>query len=105
MFHTLGLEILAFPCNQFDKVDDFNPTKVQQWASKSHNVTYNILDEVDVYGKRESPLFKWLQDETGELIIWNFSKFLLNSKGKVIVHNKTEVSPLSMGKDIEKLLR
>ena len=67
-------------------------------------MSYNIYDEVDVYGKKVSPLYKWLQDETGELVIWNFSKFLINSKAKVVVHNKTEVSPLFMRKDIEKLL-
>ena len=83
----------------------FSATKIKQWAAENHSVSYSIFDEVDVYGKKVSPLFKWLQDETGELVIWNFSKFLLNGKAKVIVHNKTEVSPLSMGKDIEKLLR
>ena len=78
---------------------------MQLWASANHSVTYKIFDEVDVYGSKQSPLFKWLQEETGDLVIWNFSKFLLNNKAKVVVHNKTEVSPLSMGRDIEKLLR
>ena len=57
---------------------------MEDWARTSFNVTFQIFDQVEVYGKNVNPLFQWLQDESGELIIFNYGKFLINEKGHIL---------------------
>lgn len=104
-----GLEILGFPCNQFAKQDPENNNDIHEFCQLNYGVTFTMFQKIDVNGKNEHPLYKYLKDETksilGKKIKWNFTKFLIDSKGNVIKRYAPTVSPLKIKDDIEKLLK
>ncbi|XP_018852474.1 probable phospholipid hydroperoxide glutathione peroxidase [Juglans regia] len=103
-----GLEILAFPCNQFGAQEPGNNEQILEFACTRFKAEYPIFDKVDVNGKDAAPLYKFLKSSKGGLfgdnIKWNFSKFLVDKDGNVVDRYAPTTSPLSIEKDIKKLL-
>nr|AKJ66815.1 glutathione peroxidase [Populus euphratica] len=103
-----GLEILAFPCNQFGSQEPGNNEQIVEFACTRFKADYPIFDKVDVNGKNAAPIYKFLKSSKGGLfgdsIKWNFSKFLVDKDGKVVDRYAPTTSPLSIEKDVKKLL-
>ncbi|KAK4804546.1 hypothetical protein SAY86_004363 [Trapa natans] len=103
-----GLEILAFPCNQFGAQEPGTNEQILEFACTRFKAEYPIFDKVDVNGEKAAPLYKFLKSSKGGLlgddIKWNFSKFLVDKEGNVADRYAPTTSPLSIEKDIKKLL-
>ncbi|XP_073020910.1 probable phospholipid hydroperoxide glutathione peroxidase [Primulina eburnea] len=103
-----GLEILAFPCNQFNSQEPGTNEEIQEFACTRFKAEYPIFDKVDVNGPTAAPLYKFLKSSKGSLlgdgIKWNFAKFLVDKEGHVVDRFLPTTSPLSIEKDIKKLL-
>ncbi|KAL3619298.1 putative phospholipid hydroperoxide glutathione peroxidase [Castilleja foliolosa] len=103
-----GLEILAFPCNQFGSQEPGNNDQIQEFACTRFKAEYPIFDKIEVNGSNAVPLYKYLKSVKGSLfgndIKWNFSKFLVDQDGHVVDRYAPTTSPLSIEKDIKKLL-
>ncbi|XP_031263530.1 probable phospholipid hydroperoxide glutathione peroxidase, partial [Pistacia vera] len=103
-----GLEILAFPCNQFGAQEPGNNEQILEFACTRFKAEYPIFDKVDVNGDNAAPIYKFLKSSKGGLfgdsIKWNFSKFLVDKEGKVVERYAPTTSPLSIEKDVKKLL-
>ncbi|XP_062074290.1 probable phospholipid hydroperoxide glutathione peroxidase isoform X1 [Humulus lupulus] len=103
-----GLEILAFPCNQFGAQEPGSNDEIVEFACTRFKAEYPIFDKVDVNGDNAAPIYKYLKSSKGSLfgdsIKWNFSKFLVDKEGKVVDRYAPTTSPLSIEKDVKKLL-
>ncbi|XVF13139.1 hypothetical protein REPUB_Repub08aG0182400 [Reevesia pubescens] len=103
-----GFEILAFPCNQFGGQEPGNNEQILEFACTRFKAEYPIFDKVDVNGEKAAPIYKFLKSSKGGLfgdgIKWNFSKFLVDKEGHVVDRYAPTTSPLSIEKDIKKLL-
>ena len=58
-----GLEILAFPCNQFLEQEPGTNEEIQSFCSLNYNVTFPLFDKIDVNGEAESPLYTYLKEQ------------------------------------------
>ena len=58
-----GLEILAFPCNQFLEQEPGTNEEIQSFCSLNYNVTFPLFDKIDVNGEAESPLYTYLKKQ------------------------------------------
>ena len=58
-----GLEILAFPCNQFLEQEPGTNEEILDFCSVNYNVTFPLFDKIDVNGKEESPLYTFLKKQ------------------------------------------
>jgi len=72
-------------------------------------VTFPLFAKVDVNGAAAAPVYKYLKSEKpgllgSEAIKWNFTKFLVDRKGKVIARYAPNDTPESLAPDIEKQL-
>mmetsp|Transcript_26745 Transcript_26745/g.48621 ORF Transcript_26745/g.48621 Transcript_26745/m.48621 type:complete len:196 (+) Transcript_26745:16-603(+) len=76
-FKPQGLEILAFPCNQFGKQEPGTPEDILSFAKNNYGVTFPLFEKVEVNGAAAHPLFEHLKAATGGAVQWNFSKFLV----------------------------
>ncbi|KAI3468745.1 hypothetical protein Pfo_025408 [Paulownia fortunei] len=103
-----GLEILAFPCNQFGSQEPGTNEEIQEFVCTRFKAEYPIFDKVEVNGSNTAPIYKYLKSVKGSLfgdsIKWNFSKFLVDKEGQVVDRYAPTTSPLSIEKDIKKLL-
>ena len=62
-----------------------------------------MTEKLDVNGDNASPMYK-IMNTNGDLVKWNFSKFLVNSQGQVVKNCEHKVAPNDIKPDIEALL-
>ena len=84
-----GLEILAFPANEFGKQEPGTNEQIKEFCSTKYKVSFPLFSKVVVKGKGIDPLFDFLTSESTNpkfagVIKWNFNKFLVDRKGEVI---------------------
>ena len=118
-FKDRGLVILDFPCNQFGGQAPGDISKIHEFCTSKYSTTFPQFDKVDVNGENASPLFTFLKSKQGfkgfgngeqakfmdEMlkkqdpdyasksdIKWNFTKFLVDSKGDVVARFEPTVS-------------
>ncbi len=107
-YKEAGFEILGFPCNQFANQDAGSNEEIQSFCHLNYGVTFQMFEKIDVNGAQAHPIFNFLKKEKGGLfgsnIKWNFTKFLIDSKGKVVKRYAPATTPEKIRKDIEKLL-
>jgi len=99
-----GLEILAFPCNQFGGQESGTNEEIKTFCDTKYNVTFPLFDKVEVKGENASPLFKFLEDQSGREIQWNFSKFLINKDGEFVKGFGTQKTPEMIEDSIKEIL-
>jgi len=108
-FHEQGLEILAFPCNQFGEQEPGDEKEIAQFCELNYGVTFPMFAKVDVNGEKAAPVYKYLKAEKpgllgSEGIKWNFTKFLVDRKGNVVKRYAPNDTPESLAGDVEKAL-
>jgi glutathione peroxidase len=104
-----GLEVLGFPCNQFGKQDPGSNDEITEFCQLNYGVSFPMFGKVEVNGSDADPLFKHLKAEAPgalgtESIKWNFTKFLVDSSGKVIKRYAPKTKPADIAADVEALL-
>lgn len=84
-----GLEILAFPCNQFGGQEPGSEEEIKSFCDLNYQVSFPLFSKIEVNGANTHPLYDFLKTEAPGLlgskaIKWNFTKFLVDQEGKVI---------------------
>jgi glutathione peroxidase len=93
-----GLEVAAFPCNQFGKQEPANEPAINAFCTKKFGIEFDLFSKVDVKGEKQCELFKRLTQVNlapagkGD-IYWNFEKFLIARDGKPIARFRSNVAP------------
>jgi len=104
-----GLEILAFPCNQFKQQEKGSNSDIKSFCDLQFNITFDLFSKIKVNGANAHPLFDFLKEQApGVLgtksIKWNFTKFLVNKEGQVVKRFATITKPNKIEQDIKYLL-
>ena len=107
-YKDMGLEILDFPCNQFGHQAPGTEEEIQEFCTLKYKTTFPLFAKVDVTGKNEEPLFRYLKSQEGGFlgddIKWNFTKFLVTRDGIVVGRYAPITKPENIEGDILKLL-
>lgn len=112
--HTQGLEILAFPANDFLAQEPGSNDEIQQFCSLTYDVTFPLFAKIKVVGADKHPLYQALIEAQPERIgegpwwkdlvdygltpnqppevLWNFEKFLINRQGEVIARFAPDIT-------------
>lgn len=97
--HPKGLEILAFPCNQFGNQEPGTDEEIQTFIT-NYGVTFPVFAKVDVNGPTAHPLFKYLKEDSDQTELgWNFVKFLIVD-GVPVKRYPSKVKPKDIESDI-----
>lgn len=132
-YNQQGFEILDFPCNQFGEQAPGSIEEIHEFCMVNFDIHFPQFDKIDVNGENASPLFTYMKskmpfkgfdqsDEMGRLlhemfmkqdadyakspdIKWNFTKFLVDRKGKVIARFEPSDSMQKVEEAIKKLLK
>jgi glutathione peroxidase len=103
-----GLEILGFPCDQFNNQEFDNIDETTQFCQLNYGVSFPMFSKVDVNGENADPLFTFLKEQKKGLlsknIKWNFTKFLVDQNGQVVERYAPTTEPVKIKNDLEKLL-
>ena len=107
-YKDMGLEILDFPCNQFGHQAPGTEEEIQEFCTLKYKTTFPLFAKVEVNGKNEEPLFRYLKSQEGGFlgddIKWNFTKFLVTRDGRVVGRYAPITKPENIEGDILKFL-
>lgn len=103
-YREKGLIILGFPCNQFKQQDPNSNADILEFCQRNYGVSFPMFAKIDVNGDDQAPLYAYLTKETGSEIEWNFTKFLIDSDGKLVKRLAPKERPESFESEIETLL-
>ena len=126
-----GFVVIGFPCDQFGHQEPGTNEEIEEFCRLNHGVTFPLMAKSDVNGENANEVFKWLYSEkpfagfgdsdTGKFmdgmlsrnnpdyasnldIKWNFTKFLIDRKGRVVARFEPVVTPEELESEIEALL-
>ena len=126
-----GLVVIGFPCDQFGHQEPGTDEEIEEFCRINHGVTFPLMAKSDVNGEHANDVFRWLYSEkpfagfgdsdTGRFmdgmlsranpdyasnpdIKWNFTKFLIDRKGRVVARFEPTVTPEEMDAHIKALL-
>lgn len=96
--HKDKLVIIGFPANNFGQQEPGTNADIQEFCQKNYGVTFPMAEKISVKGDDIHPLYKYLLEESKKLGIedpvkWNFTKFLVDEKGKLITVFPSKVKP------------
>ena len=102
-----GLEIIAFPCNQFGKQEP-HPNPVIKEFVAGYGVTFRMMDKIKVNGPEAHPVFLFCKTQLpgffGSFVKWNFTKFVFDRSGKAVKRFGPKDNPSTMEELLVELL-
>ena len=91
-FKDKGLAVLGFPSNDFGGQEPGNEAQIREFCTKNYDVTFPLYSKIKTAGDGQSPVFRYLSADHGEPK-WNFHKYLVSKKGRVIKAFPTSTAP------------
>ncbi len=88
-----GFQVLGFPSNDFQQEDKDNK-KIAELCFNTYGVKFPMFTPVRVKGAEAHPLYQELAKASGEAPRWNFHKYLVDRKGRVMASYGSTVTPL-----------
>ncbi|KAJ8901222.1 hypothetical protein NDN08_007071 [Rhodosorus marinus] len=102
-----GLEILAYPCNQFGNQEPGDYDDICKFARDQYGAKFSIFDKVNVNPPNVDDVYSFLKStnpDSDKRIEWNFAKFLVDKDGKPVRRYKPGILPSMLEKDVAALL-
>lgn len=107
-YQAQGFEILDFPCNQFGNQAPGSDEEITDFCNSRYGITFKQFAKIDVNGENEDPLFTYLKSHKtgimGSKIKWNFTKFLVDKRGKVVSRFAPTTTPQTIDAEVAKQL-
>jgi len=81
--------IIGFPANNFGSQEPGTNSQIREFCTANYGVTFPMMEKISVKGDDIHPLYKWLTSkaENGVMdseVKWNFQKYLIDEKGKLV---------------------
>lgn len=126
-----GLEILDFPCNQFNEQAPGSDEEIHSFCTGRYGITFPQFSKVDVNGENAIPLYQYLTENTVfngfgkspmSLILkpivkkmdkdyknngnikWNFTKIVIDRRGNIAARFEPTESLDALKAKVEELL-
>lgn len=130
-FHDRGFEIVDVPCNQFAGQTPGTDEEIHEFCTLKYHTEFPQMKKSDVNGENAIPLYKFLKSQktfegfgkgpkalamsamlktidkdykNNSEIKWNFTKFIINRDGDVVVRFEPTADMKDVRAFVEKLL-
>jgi len=92
-YRDRGLLVLAFPANDFLKQEPGSDAEILEFCRTKYGVSFPVFSKIHVKGKKIHPLYRYLREESGRDVKWNFQKYLIDRNGKIVKVFAPKVKP------------
>lgn len=101
-----GLVVLGFPSNDFGQLEPGNNKQIADFCINTYGVKFPMFEKSVVTGPNANPLYRELAQATGKSPQWNFHKYLIDRKGKIVGSYASNLLPQDkrLAADIERTL-
>ncbi len=98
-YRDRGFKVLGFPANNFLHQEPGTDAEIMSFCSLTYGVSFPMFSKISVKGRDIHPLYAFLTSKETNPdfpggITWNFNKFLLDRKGKIIRRFDSKTAPL-----------
>ena len=88
-YKSKGFVVIGFPANNFGGQEPGTNKEIQAYCTENYKVTFPMMEKISVKGADMDPIYKWLtsKEENGVMdagVTWNFQKFMIDEKGKLV---------------------
>lgn len=97
-YQAQGFYVLGFPANNFKGQEPGSNEDIKEFCTTKYKVTFPMFAKISVKGDDQDPLYTFLTSKetnpnfAGD-ITWNFNKFLIDRKGKVVARFSSKDTP------------
>jgi glutathione peroxidase len=93
-----GFVVLGFPANNFGGQEPGTAAEIKEFCTLKYKVTFPMFAKISVKGDDQDPLYTYLTSKEtnpdfGGDITWNFNKFLIDRKGKIVARFTSKDKP------------
>jgi glutathione peroxidase len=92
-YEKSGLVVLGFPSNDFGKQEPGSSKEIADFCFNTYGVKFPMMSKSVVSGGAKNPLYVALEKATGKAAQWNFHKYLIDRRGKVVASFPSNVEP------------
>ena len=97
-YKAQGFRVLAFPSNDFGAQEPGSEAEIKTFCTARYEVTFDLFAKVKAKGEGVHPVFAALTaPENGAAagdVRWNFTKFLVGTKGNVLARFEPNIDPM-----------
>ena len=92
------LVIVGFPCNDFGSQEPGSNEEIRAFCEQKYSISFPLAAKISIKGPYPNPLYQWLMDKSKNGVMdtdvsWNFNKYLLDEKGRLVQFFPSSVSP------------
>ena len=92
------LVIVGFPANNFGSQEPGSNQEIAAFCKKNYGVTFPMAAKISGKGDDMAPIYEWLTEKdyngfSDNSVKWNFQKYLIDEKGKLVAVYKPGVKP------------
>lgn len=103
-----SLVVLGFPSNDFGAQDPGSNEDILSFCEENYGVTFQMMEKSSVKGANKNKVHQWLTTKSKngwntQEPSWNFGKYLIDQKGKLLSFFPSKVKP--MDKEITEKLK
>lgn len=88
-----GLVVLGFPSNDFGKQEPGSSKEIADFCFNTYGVKFPMFSKAVVVGPKKSALYESLFQATRVAPSWNFHKYLIDRKGRVVANFASQIPP------------
>lgn len=92
-YEKRGLVVLGFPSNDFGQQEPGSSKEIADFCFNTYGVKFPMFSKSVVSGAQKNALYVALGKATGTTPQWNFHKYLMDRRGKVVANFPGEVEP------------
>ena len=90
--------IVGFPANNFLSQEPGTEAEIANFCKTTYGVTFPMMSKIDVVGANMHPIYQWLTQKPlnnvmDSKVSWNFQKYLIDEKGKIVAMINPRVKP------------
>jgi len=94
------LVIVGFPSNDFGGQEPGSNKEIAAFCKKNYGVSFPMAAKISVKGDDMAPIYRWLTEAQynkykNTSVKWNFQKYLIDEKGKLVGMFSSRVKPMS----------
>ena len=94
-YQNKGLVVLGFPSNDFGQQEPGTSKAIADFCFNTYGVKFPMFTKSVVKGAQRNALYEDLFQATRVAPGWNFHKYLIDRRGKVVANYASEVTPAS----------
>ena len=108
-YRERGFSVLGFPSNDFGNQEPGSDREIGAFCRANYGVEFPMFSKVRVGGKEAHPVYAYLTSlpaPIGGPVKWNFQKYLVDRRGRVVARYESSVTPSDpkLVAEVERLL-